>query len=83
MPNFLIRDLPKDTYRRLKNAAEANRRSLNQEVVSRLEGSLGETRLSTEEFLRRMQEHRAHQKEPVPIEEIVAMIRRDRDDPNR
>ena len=85
MPNFLIRDLPQRTYDLLKKAAEENERSLNKEIAVRLDASLlAQKKVVSKEFLRRMAEIRSHQKGgDVPIEDIVAMIRRDRDDPNR
>jgi hypothetical protein len=84
MPNFLIRDIPQGTYDRLKEAAEHNQRSLNREIVSRLQASLlRKPRLAPEEFLRCMAEFRSHQKGEVAIEDIVDMVRTDRDDPDR
>lgn len=37
MPNLLIRDLPEEVHRRLKERAAQNRRSMNQEVLLLLE----------------------------------------------
>jgi plasmid stability protein len=41
MASLVIRDLPVDLQRRLKQRAKANRRSLNNEVLMILEGALG------------------------------------------
>ncbi len=37
MPNLTVKGLPDDLYRRLKERARANRRSLNREVIVCLE----------------------------------------------
>jgi hypothetical protein len=79
MPNFLIRDVPEGVYKVLKEAAELNQRSLNKEIIARLEASLFSRRLPPDEFLRRMRELRSHQKGQVSIEEIVSAIREDRE----
>jgi antitoxin FitA len=39
--NFTIQGIPAPLYDRLKSAAARNRRSINGEVIARLEGSLG------------------------------------------
>lgn len=82
MPSFLIRDIPPGIYKRLKEAAELNQRSLNKEILRRLEASLRKGRLAPEEFRRRMAEIRSHQLRPSDLDP-VALIRADRDDPNR
>lgn len=41
MPNLLIRDLPEEVHRRLKERAAQNRRSMNQEALLLLEEALG------------------------------------------
>jgi plasmid stability protein len=40
MPGLLIRDLPEELHRRLKERAAENRRSMNQEVIVLLEQAL-------------------------------------------
>jgi hypothetical protein len=41
MPNLLIRNLPADLHARLKAAAEAHRRSVNQETIAIIDEKLG------------------------------------------
>jgi plasmid stability protein len=41
MPNLLIRDLPEEVHRRLKERAAQNRRSMSQEALLLLEEALG------------------------------------------
>lgn len=41
MKNLTIKNLPEPIYRRLKAMAATNRRSLNSEVIHRLERSVG------------------------------------------
>jgi antitoxin FitA len=78
MPNFLIRDIPEGIYHRLKEAAQMNQRSLNKEIVARLEATLHRRRLPPDEFLRQIRELRSQQKGEVTIEEIDAAKREGR-----
>ena len=41
MTNLTIKNIPQGLYQRLKSSAEAGRRSLNGEVIHRLEQSVG------------------------------------------
>lgn len=47
--NLTLKNIPDDVYRKLKESAELNRRSLNSEAIYRLEASLGVMLASTEE----------------------------------
>ena len=79
MPDFLIRGIPKGVYGLLKDAAEQNQRSLNKEIIARLEASLFKRRLPPDEFLRRMAEHRAAFRGTTTIEEMDAFKREGRE----
>ena len=59
MPTLTIKNLPPDTYRRLKRAAAAHRRSLNSEMIVCLERALGVRRSSPAELRPRAAELRA------------------------
>lgn len=51
MANLTIKGLPEDVYRALKEEADRRRRSLNQEVIHRLAGSIRAPRVDPEAFL--------------------------------
>lgn len=53
-----LKNIPDDIYARLKQAAEANHRSLNSEVIACLEKTLLPTRVSIGERIARAQEFR-------------------------
>jgi len=53
MSSITVRDLPPELHKRLKESAERNRRSLNAEIVSRLETSIEPMRPSKEEIMER------------------------------
>jgi len=44
MPNLTVRKIPKDVYKRLKESARRNRRSLNAEILAVLTDEDGWTR---------------------------------------
>ena len=51
MPSLTIKGIPQDLLERLRQHAETHRRSLNSEVLVRLEHSVGSTRIDPEAFL--------------------------------
>lgn len=59
MPTITVKNIPEDLYEHLKEAASANRRSINSEIIMCIERSLRSQRIDTEEVLRRARELRA------------------------
>jgi plasmid stability protein len=53
MPSLTVKGIPEDLMKRLRRVAEANRRSLNREVIERLERSLEGRRLDPASLLAR------------------------------
>lgn len=51
MPNLTIKNLPQAVYERLKWSAQESRRSLNSEVIHRLESSVGSAAADPEALL--------------------------------
>ncbi len=49
-----VKGIPDEVYRRLKAAAETSHRSINSEIVARLEQSLMARRVSTAQLLERV-----------------------------
>lgn len=64
MPSLTIKGIPDDLLKRLRRSAEANRRSLNSEVVHRLERSVGRMPVDPEAFLARL--HDLQRRVPLP-----------------
>jgi hypothetical protein len=51
MPSITIKKIPDRLFRTLRQSARANNRSINKEVISNLEKSLGETLINPVAFL--------------------------------
>ncbi len=51
MATITIKNIPDDLYERLRESAEANRRSINSEVIVCIEKAIGAPRFDPEEFL--------------------------------
>lgn len=51
MTTLTLKNIPQELYELLRQAAAEGRRSLNSEILFRLETSLGSRRFDTEEFL--------------------------------
>lgn len=66
MPTLTLKNIPQELYESLRQSAAEARRSLNSEVLFRLEASLGSRRFDSEGFLA---EVRALRKKIGPITE--------------
>jgi antitoxin FitA len=64
MPSITLKNIPDPLYERLKAAAARNRRSLNGEVIARLERSLGAAPVDTNALLARARAVR--ERAPLP-----------------
>lgn len=53
MPSLTLKNIPDDIYERLKQRAEANRRSLNSEIIACLELVVTSRRVDPEAFIQR------------------------------
>ena len=51
MATVTVKNIPDDLYARLKEAAARNRRSINSEIIARIEGSLVSRRVPTEQIV--------------------------------
>jgi len=59
VPTLTVKNLPQETYERLKGSAKAHRRSLNSELIVCIERALGVRSLSAREIRQRAAELRA------------------------
>lgn len=53
MPTITVKNIPNDLYLRLKRSAQANRRSLNSEIIVCIERTLGVRKIEPEAVLAR------------------------------
>ena len=56
MLNLTLKNIPADLHARLKASAESNRRSLNSEILARLEAQLSAPVVDVDEEARRLSE---------------------------
>lgn len=75
MPNLTLKGIPPDLHERLKEAARRSRRSLNSEIVHRLETSLSVPAVDAEEFLASAREVRERTRVPYVTEEDLKRAR--------
>ena len=54
MPSITVKNIPDDVYARLKTAAQTNRRSINNEIIARIEDSLVSRRVPAHEVIARV-----------------------------
>jgi plasmid stability protein len=58
MPNITVKNIPSDLYQRLKEAAQANRRSLNSEIIACIEQAVSSQPIDPEAFILRARQLR-------------------------
>lgn len=68
MPTITVKNIPPDLYELLKQAAAANRRSLNSEIITCIERSVRGRKLDPEALLKRARQLR-HRTRGHPITE--------------
>lgn len=76
MPNITIRNIPDDLHKRLKERAAANRRSLNNEILSMLEEKeyvlpLGAQRQHVAMVLEEIRRNRVEPRRPITDDDLV------------
>jgi plasmid stability protein len=59
MATLTIKGIPEPLHERIRESADMNHRSINSEVIARLEASLGSPRPDRAEMLERMREVRS------------------------
>lgn len=81
MATLFVKDFPDDVYEALKDRARVNGRSLAAEVRVILQQAVPRQRSQREvaESVKRFREKIAREGRGIPLEEIVSMIREDRD----
>ncbi len=66
MPTLTVRDIPESIYRRLKELAGLNRRSMSNEIVTLLEAALLPKTVEPDSFLEEAMAFHARFPEPLP-----------------
>lgn len=72
MPSFTIRDIPDDVYQRVAQAAKANRRSINSEIICSLESMFPSSKLDKEVFMAEVRQLRSELSDKIYLtDEII------------
>jgi len=69
MATLTLKNVPEELVRRLKDEARRNRRSLNQETLARLEGSLGRRPRDVERTLESLRRLHASMADLPPVDD--------------
>jgi antitoxin FitA len=75
MASLTIKGIPDELLDNLRRSAEANRRSLNSEVILRLERAIGRAPLDPQEFLSRVRARRERLQLPPLTDELLDQAR--------
>lgn len=74
MPSITVKNIPQSIYKKLKQQAEAQHRSMNSEIIACLEQSVEPTRVSADEILRQARMMRKKVRGSFSAEEIQDAI---------
>jgi len=73
MPTLTLKNIPDDLYQELKEAAKAHHRSMNSEILSCVERTIGTRKLDVSEHLATARRLRSKTEEyPVTNDELTA-----------
>lgn len=72
--NITIRDIPDEVYKKLKEQAELNHRSINSEVIHHLEKMVRSHRLDPDQIISQAKRLRRQAKGSLTMEEIQNAI---------
>lgn len=75
MSDVLIRGVPEPLHGELRDAARRNRRSLNAEILARLEASVGVRRVDVEGLLNRVAERRTRGQLPPLVDATIRALK--------
>ena len=78
MSSITVKNIPEDTYWRLKRSAKAHHRSLNSEIIVCLEASVRSQRVDPEFFLARLDILQARQTLPPLTDELLESAKAER-----
>jgi plasmid stability protein len=73
MKNITIKNIPLGLHQSLQESAKLHRRSLNSEIISRLENSIGANEIDKEHFLNDVRKLRANVKGFLTQEDLIEM----------
>ncbi len=75
MPAITIKNIPDNLYKQIKKSAAQNYRSINGEVLYRLQNSLTEKQVDPEELIKKIAEYRNKLKTPELTDEFLKMAK--------
>lgn len=71
MHNITLKNIPSDLYEQIKMTAHENRRSINNEIISRLDNSLRSSRLNVDRFLQDLEDFQKTLRIPPLNDELL------------
>ena len=75
MHNITVKNIPDDLYDKIKKTAHANRRSINNEIINRLDKSLKSTRIDVDSFIQRIDKFQNNMEIPPLTDELIAVAK--------
>lgn len=78
MPSLTLRDVPEELLEMVKQSASLNHRSMNSEIIARLEQSMYPKKMSVEDILTKARELRSGIQVTLSTEEVQKAIRENR-----
>ena len=71
MHNVTVKNIPDDLYEKIKMTAHDNRRSINNEIINRLDRSLKSTKIDIDSFLRRIENFQKNIEMPFLTDDLI------------
>lgn len=71
MHSITLKNIPPDLYVRIKKTAQENKRSINNEILPRLDRSLQSSRIDPDSFLKNLDDYHSRLNIPPLTDEIL------------
>ncbi len=75
MANFTVKNIPPDLYKKLKKAADMNRRSINSEIIVCIEKSVQRRAIDSENFLNKARNLRSYTADHPLTDQALSQVK--------
>ncbi|MCD6118102.1 Arc family DNA-binding protein [bacterium] len=77
MRNITVKNIPDDLYDKIKTTAHDNRRSINNEIINRLDRSLKSAKLDVNSLIRRIETFHNNIEMPLLTDDLIQNVKQE------
>ena len=77
MRNITVKNIPDDLYDKIKTTAHNNRRSINNEIINRLDQSLKSAKLDVNSLINRIETFHSNIEMPLLTDDLIQNVKQE------